>query len=159
MDDFESLYKEYYPRVFTYLLKLTHDPGVSEELTQETFFRVFRRIDDYKGDCRFYTWTCSIAKNAYIDHLRREKKHRPLTDEELEDLRIPGPEEAALTRDTAESIRRAIDGLSEPYRSVCRMRLYDEMSFAQISAAHGKTQSWARVTYHRARLMILEEIE
>ncbi|MBQ1817270.1 MAG: sigma-70 family RNA polymerase sigma factor [Clostridia bacterium] len=159
MDDFESLYKEYYPRVFAYLIRTTRDRQVAEELTQETFFRVFKKIDDYKGACSFYTWVCRIAGNAYIDHLRREKKHRPLTDEELSSLRSPGPEDTVLSRDTAERIRAAIDALPEPYRSVCRMRLYDEMSFAQISAAHGKTQSWARVTYHRARLMILEEIE
>lgn len=159
MDEFESLYREYYPRVFAYLLNLSNDPDLSEELTQETFFRVFRKIDDYRGDSKFYTWACGIARNAYIDHLRREKHRHRLSQEELESIPVPGVEESAVIKDTAERIRIAIHTLPEPYRTVCRMRLLEERSYDYIAKVHSRSQSWARVTCHRGRIMIQELIK
>lgn len=49
-----------------------------------------------------------------------------------------------------------LHGLSEPYREVFWMRTFGELSFKEIGKIHGKTESWARVTYHRARLMLKE---
>ena len=142
-------------------MKLTSDPDISEDLTQETFFKVLSRIKDYKGDCKFYTWVCSIAKNSYYDLVRKQRKrnHLSFDDGSLFNMISPSPEEKAVDSDLAARVHEALHSLDEPYREVFWMRAYGELSFSRIAELHGKSESWARVTYYRARLMIKEAIE
>jgi RNA polymerase sigma-70 factor (ECF subfamily) len=155
--DFEELYRDFYPEVCAYLVKLTHDPALSEELTQETFFKVFKNIDSYRGDCRFSVWACGIAKNAYRSYL---KKHRRLTEfpEELAD-EGPSIEERLSDKELSLKVHALLHELNEPYREVFWQRVFGELSFAEIAKLHQKTESWARVTFHRAKKMIKEMIE
>ena len=72
MADFEEIYKEYYPQIYYYLLKLSSDKDCAEELTQETFFKALKSIDSFRGDCEISTWLCQIAKNCFYTYARRE---------------------------------------------------------------------------------------
>ena len=155
--DFEKLYRDFYPEVYSYLLKLTSDPSLSEELTQETFFKVFKKIGSFRGDCKFSVWACGIAKNTYYSYL---KKHRRLTEfpEELAD-ESPSVEDRLADKETSMKIHAVLHELDEPYREVFWQRVFGELSFAQIASLHQKTESWARVTFHRAKNMIKERIE
>lgn len=154
--DFEKLYREFYPQVYAYLLKLTGDPALAEEVTQETFFKVLKKIDSYRGDCGFNIWACGIAKNTYFSYL---KKHRRLTalPEELADDGDPF-EERIGDKELSKQVRSALRELAEPYREVFRQRVFGELSFREIAAKHRRTESWARVTFHRAKSMIRELI-
>ncbi|MBQ7060705.1 MAG: sigma-70 family RNA polymerase sigma factor [Clostridia bacterium] len=157
MADFEKLYREFYPQVYAYLVKLTGNHSLAEELTQETFFRVFRSIDSYRGDCRFGVWACGIAKNAYYSYL---KKNRRLTGFPAE-IADEGPsfDDRIADRELSKKVIAALDGIAEPYRGVFRQRVFEELPFAAIAQRAGKTESWARVTFHRAKNMIRELIE
>lgn len=158
MEDFETLYKSYYPEVYRYLLRLCGDASLAEEATQEAFFRALRSIRSYREDCRFSVWVCAIARNTLYDELKRRR--RMTGSDVLEALTAPEDVEAAADdRDLVQRIRAILESLPEPYRGVFRMRTYGEMPFAQIAAHFGKTESWARVTYHRAKMKIEEGLQ
>ena len=81
MDDFERIYAEYYDQVYGYCLKLTHDPHMAEEVTQESFFKALKAIDSFHGECRLQVWLCQIAKNTYFSLLKKPKRSAPLEED------------------------------------------------------------------------------
>jgi len=68
-------------------------------------------------------------------------------------------EDAFSVRETAFAIHRVLHALEEPYKEVFSLRAFGELSFKQIAELFGRTETWARVTYHRARLKIKEELK
>ena len=159
MQDFEQVYKTYYPQVYLYLLKLCKDELLAEEITQDTFFKVLKKIDSYRGDCKFSVWLCQIAKNQFYSYL---KKNRRLTDFPLENLSEEGEESLEVqiaNKEMALKIHEVLHEIEEPYREVFWMRTFGELSFGEIARVHKKSESWARVTYHRAKMMIREAIK
>lgn len=155
MTDFHTLYDEYFQDVYRYLLSLSKNESIAEEMTQETFFKALGSIDSFDGKCKLYVWLCQIAKNTYFSYLKREK-HR--CDEDITQLSGASFEEGFFQSETAFEIHKCLHTLDEPYKEVFSLRLFGELPFAQIGALFGKTESWARVTYHRARLKIKEEL-
>ena len=69
MDSFEKLYKEYYPRVYAFLYKLCHDKDMAEEMTQDTFYELYKSLHKYNGSCKLFTFIASIAKNVYYKYI------------------------------------------------------------------------------------------
>ena len=156
MDDFERIYAEYYDAVYGYCLRLTHDHHLAEEVTQEAFFKALKAIDSFHGECRLQVWLCQIAKNTYFSLLKKRKHTAPMEGD------WPDPadlEERLGDKEEALQIHRVLHTLPEPYREVFWLRTFGELSFSQIGGLFEKTESWARVTYHRARLKIKEELE
>lgn len=85
MQNIEQIYKEHFKTVYKYLFCLTHDSDISEELTQETFYRAVKKINTYKGECKISVWLCQIAKNLWYDYCRKNKKNMNI--EEIFDIR------------------------------------------------------------------------
>lgn len=158
MDEFGEIYRTLFPQVYRYLLALCRDPELAEELTQETFFQGIQHIEAFRGECRLYVWLCQIGKRQYFSWLRRQRSRRRQDPAEEED-RTVDPEAEWLEREAAEELRRGLEEMEEPYREVFSLRVFGELSFRQIAQLFGKTESWARVTYHRARLKLKEEIQ
>lgn len=74
MQNIEKIYEQHFKTVYKYLFCLTHNQDLSEELTQETFYKAVRKISTFKNDCKMSVWLCQIAKNLYYDELKRNKK-------------------------------------------------------------------------------------
>ena len=162
MDNLETLFEKHYSDVFRYLRGLTGSEDLAEELTQETFYRALRALKDFRGDCPPRVWLCQIAKNLYFEHLRKQKKTVSLEEEEsLPELPDSGvPFETMLEdRDTAQALHRALHGLRDPYKEVFSLRTFSELSFKEIGKEFGKSDNWARVIYHRAKMKIKEEMK
>lgn len=158
MTDFTDVYNQYFRDVYRYILSLCRNESVAEEITQDTFFKALKSIDSFSGKCSLYVWLCQIAKNTYFTHC--EKERRLSRDADLDSLTAPDSlEERLFDKETAFQIHKHLHALEEPYKEVFSLRLFGELSFAQIAALFGKTESWARVTYHRARLKIKEEMQ
>ena len=153
----EKLYEAYYMRVFSYVMTLSGDRLQAEEITQETFFRAFSGKSGYRGEAGEATWLCAIAKNLFLDEKRRRRRHEPIPDS----LPDPGEsvEQRAAGRDASFRIHLALHGLDEPYREVFELRVFGELSFREVGEIFGRTENWARVTYHRARLRLRERME
>lgn len=165
--DIEKLYREYFTPVYRYTLSLVHDPDMAEEITQETFFRALKKINDYRGEASLKVWLCQIARNLSFDSFKRQSKTTALTkhdDDESDDYELPAgsesdPEEQLLRKQTAMKIHRILHDLKEPYKEVFQLRTFGDLSFAEIGELFGKSESWARVTYYRSRMMIKEELD
>lgn len=156
--DYEKLYRAYYLQVYSYAITLTKNPHQAEDITQHTFVKALSSKAGCRGKAHELTWLCAIAKNLYYDELRRNRKLTQLDDPA--DLPADGDlEQAAADADMAFRLHVTLHGLEEPYKEVFQLRVFGELPFAQIGLIFGKTESWARVTYHRARLKIKERMD
>lgn len=157
----EELYRTYFDIVYRYIRSVSQDGSLAEEVTQETFFKVLKKADQFRGDCDVRVWLCQIAKNTLYDHLKKQKKQL-LGDEKLEKTESAGGElleEKLAQRSQAMEIHKVLHRLSEPYKEVFSLRTFGELTFREIGMLFGKSENWARVTYYRARVKIREELE
>lgn len=156
MQDFDKIYAEYFSEVYKFVLTLCQNSVLAEEITQEVFFKALKNIESFKGECKLSTWLCRIAKNTFYDYAKKNNRQvdYPLeiitSDENIEDK--------FADKETAYSIHKVLHKLNEPYKEVFWLRTFGELSFAQIGSLFDKTESWARVTYYRAKVMIKEEL-
>lgn len=157
-DSFDQVYQSCFDPVYRYALSLSGNPHAAEEITQETFFKAMRSLDQFRGDSSVKSWLCAIARNVYLSQ-RRRKKDQPL--DEAASLADPGmgPEESLLRQDESMRIHRLLHGLEEPYREVFTLRTLGQLSFRDIGELFGKSENWACVVYHRARAKIKEKME
>ncbi len=156
--DYEKLYTSYYMQVYSYAVSLAKNQELAEEITQNTFFKAALTKSDFQGRSSELTWLCAIAKNLYYDELRKARHlHENAEIEELSS--VEDVEKAAADADMAFRIHLILHELEEPYKEVFQLRVFGELSYSQIASIFGKTDNWARVTYHRAKLKIQERLE
>lgn len=154
----EKLYEAFYMKVFSYVMTLARDQNDAMEITQETFFRAITTEREFRGESECYTWLCAIAKNLFIDEKRRHSKYEevPLEDQPNMEKSI---EMKMVDADSSIQIHKILHSMEEPYKEVFQLRVFGELSFSEIGSIFEKTETWARVTYHRARLKIKERME
>ena len=152
---YEKLYQTYYMKVYSFLLSRTEDKHLAEELTQETFVKAMTTASEYQGGAKEFTWLCAIAKNLLVDEKRKNSRMSEMPEEITDHINI---EESAVKKDDAFRVHMILHTLKEPYKEVFELRIFGELSFAQIGTIFQKTESWARVTFYRARLMIQERM-
>lgn len=156
--DIRELYETYFSTVYKYIFSISRDVHIAEDVTQETFFKALKYADGFRGDCKLSVWLIQIAKNCYMDELRKRK--RILSAEEIEgtvsseDLSV-----SYIEKEKALSVHRKLHQLKEPYKEVVSLRIFGELSFKEIGEIFGKSENWARVTYHRGKTRIKEELE
>ena len=150
------MYSDYYDIVFRYAVSLCGDEQWAEEITQESFFKALKHIGSFRGESKLSVWLCQIAKNTFYTMAKRRQRQTDITPE------LPADEDSLdqklSDKETALQIHKQLHKLEEPYREVFWMRTFGELSFREIAALFEKTESWARVTYHRAKLKIKEGI-
>lgn len=159
--DFEEIYLEYYKPVYAFLLARCQDKALAADLTQETFFKALKNIGRFRGESSLNVWLCGIAKNALVSHWRRYGREMSLEEASLPEEAEAQERSPAASLETAEQkldIHRALHTLPEPYREVFWLRVYGELSFADIAALFDKTETWARVTFYRARTKLKEAL-
>lgn len=156
MKDFGDVYGEYWDLVYGFLFRLCQNEHFAEELAQETFFRAMRAWDSLRGDSSVSTWLCAIAKRLYYSSLR---KTPVLPIDELPMGETPDIAEQLLDGDRQMIVQRILHQLPEPYREVFTLRTLCDLSHGQIGELFGKSDNWARVTYYRARLLLVQAMK
>lgn len=159
MADFQKVYKEYAQQVYRFLLSLTGNDDLAEELLSETFYKAFVHIDRFEGRSSLYTWLCQIGKNAWLKECRRNKRYCELKTElfSIADEELP-LEEQIIQKELHRKILKALQTLSAPYRDVFILHAIGEVKLKEIACIYGKSESWARVTYFRAKQQISQEV-
>ena len=162
--DFDKVYREYLSDVFLYLRSISRDPELAEELTQQFFFKALRSLEKFRGDCDIRVWLCQIAKNEFLTYCRKNKRSKGIMEElsESEDIQETISDGGGFNKKIEDSIDaieivKILHSLPEPYKEVFSLRTFGELSFRQIGEVFGCSESWARVTYHRARLKIIQK--
>lgn len=157
MQDIEQIYEEYFETVNKYLFCLTHNTDISEELTQETFYRAVKKINTYKGECKISVWLCQIAKNLWYDQCRKNKKITNIKEEDLLCEQVMKQiEEKAILAEEKISLYKKMQNLDEKTREVIYLRITGELSFKEIGIILNKTENWARVTFYRGKNKLKE---
>lgn len=160
--EMDIIYRRYYRDVFCFARSLSGNVDIAEEVTQNTFCKAIQSAHRFRGDCDIRVWLCQIAKNDYYNYLRKEKRNVSGFLEEDVFLNIPDTSEPAINQiedvEDAEAIRKALENLEEPYKTVFSMKVLHEVTYQKIADVHGKTESWARVTFYRAKSKILDAL-
>ena len=157
MQDMELLYKEYFETIYKYLFCLTHDYDISEDLTQETFYKAVKKINTYKGECKMSTWLCQIAKNLWYDYLKKNKFIKDIDDNDL--IKIEESyliDEQVIQKEEKLFLYKKMQILDEKTREVMYLRITGELSFKEIGIIMNKTENWARVTFYRGKNQLKE---
>lgn len=154
---FEKLYETYYMRVYSYVMTLAKKQHMAEEITQETFYKAFTAKSRFRGQSNEATWICAIARNLFLDEMRRQSKNMETAPDANADCGI-NIEREVEDRDASYRIHQALQELEEPYRRVFELRIFGELSFREIGDVCEKSENWARVTYHRAKLKLQNSI-
>ena len=152
--DFEQIYKEHFTDVYKYVLSISRDEAVAEEVTQETFFKAMQKINEFNGTCKIYVWLCQIAKNTYFSLYQKRKRYVSTVDV---DIPIETDIETDyLDKDALRQLHTLLHNLDEPYKEVFSLRVFGELPFLQIGELFGKTDSWARLIFYRAKKQLQE---
>lgn len=152
----ETFFRDNYAVVYGYLLSLCGNTHQAEELTAQVFLKAVEKFNTYDPKYKPSTWLCTIGRNLYLNDCKRRSRTVPLT-EELP-CTVPSPEDLYIRREQAAAVLKAAQKLADIPRRVLFLRLQG-MSFRSIGAAMNKTESWARVTYFRAKAKIVAEME
>ncbi len=155
LQSMEEIYQQYAQTVYRYLLSLTRDTDLAEELTQETFYQAIRSIDRFDESCKLSTWLCAIAKRVLLTWRRKHPAQEELG--ESAGLTSSAETEVLQQQNQMELIRQ-IHNLPEPGREVMYLRVFGGLSFAEIGEVHGKSENWARVTYYRVKEKLRKEV-
>lgn len=155
MQNFGDIYTEHFSNVYKYVLAISGDETIAEEITQETFFKAMRNIKQFNGTCKLYVWLCQIAKNTYYSYCKKQRRVTTDIDLELSDVSVD-LEADYLDKDTTRRLHILLHNLNEPYKEVFTLRVFGELPFSQIGELFGKTDSWARLIFYRAKKQLQE---
>ena len=157
MKNFDIVYKLYFKEVYLYSYAMAKDVHIAEDLTAETFTKALTNLHTFRGNSDIRTWLCQIARNTYISYCRKQNKVIPLPDYPIDSgVRF---EETIEDKDLADRIDRFVQAMDEPYREVFILRTYYELPYSENARSIGRTESWARVTYTRAKRIIQKWIK
>lgn len=151
MEDFKAIYVQHFDGVYKYVFSLCRNEAVAEEITQEAFFRAMEHIDKFEGNCKLYVWLCQIAKNTFLTYAKRQKRYVSEADIDLSQQTEPSFESEVLDKETVCELHKLLHGLREPYKEVFSLRVFGELPFSQIGELFGKSDSWARLIFYRAK--------
>ena len=155
MLDFEMVFRENNQFIFRFLMKLCGDVSLAEELTQETFFRAYMNLSALRNEEKVAIWLCQIAKNTYFAWFSEQKRKQPILQPVLADS-TPDIAELFEEKELAGRAFSVLHTLEEPYKEVFMLFVFGGLSLKDISAMFEKSESWARVTYYRAKQKIME---
>ena len=151
MEDFEAIYVQHFDGVYKYVFSLCRNETMAEEITQETFYRAMEHIDKFEGKCKLYVWLCQIAKNTFLTYAKKQKRHVSETDIDLSKQIEPSFENEILDKESVWKLHKLLHELSDPYKEVFSLRVFGELPFSQIGELFGKSDSWARLIFYRAK--------
>ena len=156
---FEEIYESYFKDVYRFLLSLTGNESLAEELSQETFFKALKAIDRFDGSNDIRAWLFTIARNSYYSYYKAHKN--AVSMQEMESGISTGVDftEQLENEHHVFQIHQIVHDMKEPYKEVFSLRVFGELPFERIGQLFGKSPAWARVTFFRAKKMIQEQME
>jgi RNA polymerase sigma-70 factor (ECF subfamily) len=154
LDAFEVLFREHQKQVYAWIVRIVRDSGIAEDLTVETFWRIYRSRARFDPEGNFGAWAYRIATNAAVDHLRKSGHETGLR----EDLAAHSRPDPAVQRETRQRIRKAFGQLPAKYRLVATLALIEEEPYEKIAGAAGISVSLVKVRVFRAVRMLRKQL-
>ncbi len=161
--EMDIIYRKYYKDVLLFAKSLSGSMDVAEDIAQNTFYKAVKNIHKFRGDCDIRIWLCKIARNDYMNYLRKQKRLK--NDVDVEQM-INNVQDDSVNllghvedKESAKEIKEILEILEEPYKSVFSMKVIQDLPYTMIAKTFNKTESWARVTYYRAKSKIIAMME
>lgn len=162
MKDFDELYRAYYKDIYRFLFKLCgNNQNIAEELAQETFFYAYIKILSFRGECNIKTWLLQIAKNRYFMFLRKQKSNTVSLDDVLcltIDYSINNIENLISEKQLIIDALEIVFGFNEKMKTVFISRIYNNMSYSEISKNMYISESSAKVLFFRAKNILRKKL-
>jgi RNA polymerase sigma factor (sigma-70 family) len=155
LEAFEALFRQHQKEVYAWTVRIVRDTGAAEDLTVETFWRIYRarqRFDTAAGN--FRAWARRIATNAALDHLRHARKETPLS----EDCPAAPRGDPAAQSELRGHLRRVFLELPSKYRFVATLALIEDQPYQQIADAVGISAALVKVRVFRAVRMLRRKL-
>jgi RNA polymerase sigma-70 factor, ECF subfamily len=158
-DAFEKLYRKYYKRVYSLCLRMLGDPTLAEDLAQEVFLQVYRKIGSFRGDSAFTTWLHSLTVNQVLMHFRRRgvKLEQTVDDQELAsvvDTPLGSTKRISIVDRLA--LDKAIAQLAPGYRAVFVLHDVEGYEHEEIAQMLGISVGTSKSQLHKARMRLRE---
>jgi RNA polymerase sigma-70 factor (ECF subfamily) len=155
LEDCEELYRQYAKQLFRYLVCLSGDRHLAEELLQETFYQAINSIFRFKGDSKVSTWLYQISKNVYLKHIYKTRKERLASLDEVENSASSEVLDVAIIeQEQNTNLIEAISKLKNPFREIIHLRVFNELSFKEVGGLFSQSEGWARINFYRAKLQL-----
>ncbi len=152
---FEALFRQFQREVYGWVLRIVRDPGIAEDLTVETFWRIYRARARFDPEASFGPWARRIATNLAIDHLRRRRPAQELP-EQLPQEDAPNP---ALQQEMREQIQRAFRRLPANLQAAATLALIEERPYREIADALGTSEGAVRLRVFRAVRIVRKQLD
>jgi RNA polymerase sigma-70 factor (ECF subfamily) len=154
LEAFEQLFRDHQRQVYAWIVRIVRDSASAEDLTVETFWRIYRSRSLFRADGNFSAWSHRIATNIALDHLRKSRRETELPDNLLAPL-APDP---AISSEMRARIRSAFVNLPPKYRLVATLALSEDAPYEEIAAAAGITVALVKVRVFRATRMLRKQL-
>lgn len=155
VEGFRGLYDKYSPRIYVFARRFLGDEQHAEDVTQEVFIQVFRKLAGFRGDSKFSTWLFRVSVNSCKNKrrsLERERKLDPETFvERARGSEEPPPERELGHRELRDEIERALGSLTEEQRTMVLLKSVRELSYKEIGDVLGQSEAQVRGKLYRAR--------
>lgn len=153
----EQLLGDYERPVYNAAYRIVGNPDDAADVTQVVFIKAFEQLDQYKPEFKFFSWIYRIAINESINHIKRNKHHASLDQQEISDTR--GPDDFVGAEDISRGIQESLMGLCEDYRSVVVLRHFSECSYRQISEILHIPEKTVKSRLYSARQLMKEQLK
>jgi RNA polymerase sigma factor (sigma-70 family) len=154
LEAFEELFRLHQKQVYAWIVRIVRDSGIAEDLTVETFWRIYRSRARFDPGSSFGAWAYRIATNAALDHLRRARRETELPEDLVAEAR-PDP---AIRNEERRRIRDAFRRLPAKYRLVALLALVEEEPYEKIAAAAGMSVALVKVRVFRAVRLLRKQL-
>jgi RNA polymerase sigma-70 factor (ECF subfamily) len=155
IDAFEHLFRQFQGQVFAWIVRIVRDRGVAEDLTIETFWRIYQARARFRPEGNFRAWAYRIATNLAMNHLRRKRQEVELP-EDLAQRSLP---DAAALREASERIQHAVRRLPAKLQVVVMLALVEERSYQEIAEALGIAVGTVKSRVFRAVRILRRDLE
>ena len=163
--EFDEIYRLYSADLYHFILSLCKNDSLAMDIMQDTMLRAIENIDKFKGNCSIKTYLFTIARNLYLDTLKKSENKNISSDGTEQEFADGTSFVDRLTdKESALTIHRLLHCLDEPYKEIFSLRVFAELSFREIGDIFGNSENWARTAFFRAKkklitLMTKEEEE
>jgi RNA polymerase sigma-70 factor (ECF subfamily) len=169
---FNELVNRYADKIYRTALRITHNPSDAEDVLQDVFVTLVKKLDTFHEESKFSTWLYRVAANASFMHLKTEKKYKnevsldnyvsydengTLRGVEIKDW-SDRPDEVLLNKEVTEIIEKAVDELPVSYRTVFHLRDVEGLTDYETAKVLGLSLSAVKSRIHRARLFLRDKL-
>jgi RNA polymerase sigma-70 factor (ECF subfamily) len=154
LEAFEQLFRDHQRQVYAWIIRIVRNSATAEDLTVETFWRIYRSRALFRVGGNFSAWSHRIATNVALDHLRKSRNETTLPG----DLIAPAAPDPAVSRETSDHIRAAFASLPPKYRLVATLALIEQAPYEDIAAAAGISLPLVKVRVFRATRMLRKQL-